>query len=84
MFQLHTLRPSGSGLTARLEPRSGNSSRTDRALVFRRMSTPGVTLSPESNGSAIHPEIGGEGGGRTRMSAPFTIVDDRIQCQRPA
>ena len=76
MFQPHTLRPSGSGLTARLEPRPGNSSRTDRALVFRRMSMPGITLSPESNGPAIHPEIvyGGEGGGRTCISAPFYIV----------
>jgi hypothetical protein len=57
MFPPHTSRPSGCDLAAAREPRSGNSSRTDRALVFRRMSTPGVTLSPESNGSAIHPEI---------------------------
>ena len=61
MFQPHTLRPSGYGLVAILEPSSGDCSRVDHALVFRRSFAPGITLSPESDGPALQPEIEIEG-----------------------
>lgn len=66
----HTPRPAGSRLAACRRPRIRDCSRTDRALVFRRTSTPGITLSPGSNGSAIHPEIE-SGGFQGSPAEPF-------------